>query len=210
VAALWAALAAAPALAQDGQPYSPLSVREKTALLGLAREPAAAALESRPAQDIRPSGSMARLNQSQRLVLSVLVDGQVIARAWELRSPGTLQATAASLGRRIVSGPDVGRPPTAEQWPRAKFGLAVIHQLQEVEDDKAAAQGYALVALVDFTFAVGLPSDMVGAGTGARAPAYRNFDLYSRACGASGLRPTAWLGERATIFAGPVEEFFEN
>ena len=201
-AALILALITAPGPAEAQTRYQPLSVKEKNFLLRMAREPVAAILEGRRPRDLRAPSSMRRLNQSQRLVMTIFLDGELLARAWELRTPGVLQATTVSLAHRIMQTPDVGRPPTYEEMPRIRIGLAVLHDLKEVATEKEALVGQALVALSGFSFAVGLPSDL--------PRGYTTFQLYSRACEISGLRSGEWLGDDATIYAGAVEEFFEN
>jgi hypothetical protein len=98
--------------------------------------------------------------------------------------------------------PDIGRPPTYEEMHRIQIGMAVLHDLQEVANEKEAFPGQAVLALMNFTFALGLPTDL--------PKGYTTFQLYSKACELSGLRSSAWLGDEAVIFAGAVEEFFEN
>lgn len=190
---------AAPAQAQLTTPYQPLTVKEKNFLLRMAREPIDALLKGRRPRDLRAPSSMRRLNQSQRLAMTLYLDGEFLARAWELRTPGVLQATAVSLAHRILETPNVGRPPTYEELPRVRISMAVIHDLKEIGSDKEAFQGLALLATIDMTFALGLPSDL--------PRSYKPFDLFSKACEMSGLRSTEWLSERANIYAGAVEEF---
>jgi hypothetical protein len=179
-----------------------LSVKESNFLLKMAREPVAAILADRRPRDIKAPASMRRLNQSQRLVMTIYLDGELLARAWELRTPGVLQATTVSLAHRILETPDIGRPPTYDEMRRITFGMAVLHDLKEVPSDKEARPGQAVLATIKFTFAVGLPSDL-GAG-------HTPFQLYSRACELSGLRSGAWLADGANLYAGNVEEFFER
>jgi hypothetical protein len=145
---------------------------------------------------------MPRLGQARRMVLSLYLDGQLLARAWELRSPGALSAAAPILAQKAMTSPDAGRPPTFEELPRVKVGIAVIHDLREVASDKEAKSGEAAIALIGFSFAVGLPSDLAAGG----AP----FQLYSKACEISGLRPGAWLADGAALFAGTAEELAES
>jgi AMMECR1 domain-containing protein len=194
---------AAPAAAQtQAAPYQPLSVKEKNFLIRMAREPMDALLKGRNPRDLTAPGSMRRLNQSQRLVMTLFLDGQLLARAWELRTPGVLQATTVSLAHRIMESPDVGRAPTYDEMSRIRVSMAVIHDLKDIANDKDAHAGQALVATIGMDFAVGLPSDL--------ERGYTPFQLFSKACELSGLRNTAWLGDRATLYSGEVEEFFEN
>jgi hypothetical protein len=196
-------ISAIPAAAQSqAAPYQPLSAKEKNFLLRMAREPMDALLKGRNPRDLTAPGSMRRLNQSQRLVMTLFLDGQFLARAWELRTPGVLQATTVSLAHRILESPDVGRAPTYDEMSRIRVGMAVIHDLKDIANDKEAQAGQALVATIGMDFAVGLPSDL---GRG-----YTPFQLFSKASELSGLRSTAWLGDRATLYSGEVEEFFEN
>lgn len=193
---------AAVAEAQSTAIYQPLSVKEKNFLLRMAREPVRAILNGSRPRDLRAPGSMTRLNQSQRLVMTIFLDGEFLARAWELRSPGVLQATTVSLSHRILEQPDVGRPPTYDEMPRITIALAVLHNLKEIASDKEAHQGQGLLATVGMDFAVGLPSDV--------GKPYTPFQLFSHACELSGLRSGAFLGDTANLYAGEVEEFSEN
>jgi hypothetical protein len=179
--------------------YQPLSVKEKNFLLRMAQEPVDALLKGRRPRDLRAPASMARLNQSQRLALTIYLDGQFLCRAWELRTPGVLQATMVSLSHRILEAPDAGRPPTYDEMSRISMSVAVLHDLKEVPTDKQITQGQAVLATVGMDFALGLPSDL--------GRPHTPFDLLSKACELSGLRSGAWLGDKANLFSSEVEEF---
>ncbi|MDR1658609.1 MAG: hypothetical protein LBT47_13895 [Deltaproteobacteria bacterium] len=192
---------AGPAAAQKNSQFKHLSGKEKKFLMSLAKEPLNALIKSTVPLERKAPASMTRLNQSQRLVVTVFVDGQLVARAWELRQPGPLQAAAVSLGARALVDPDVGRALTSDEWSRATISVAIIYNFADLTDDRQAQAGQALVVLNDFDFAVGLPSDLPAG--------YTTAQLLTAACQLSGLRPNAWLGQRVSLFAGDVEEIFE-
>jgi hypothetical protein len=187
------------AWAQNSPKVVPLSAKDVSLLLQIASEPVNAALENRAPRAPQEPSATSQLNKSYRMVVSVNLDNKLLARAWELREPGPLQATALSLGQRVISEPDIGRPLNPDEYDRAKFSLAIIFNLRIIDDEKQASAAEALIVLSGFNYAVGLPRDLRSGST--------TFELFSKACELSGLSPTAWLGNRATLYAGQVEEF---
>ena len=80
--------------------------------------------------------------------------------------------------------------------------MAILHGLREIQGEKEAGPGQGVIALIGFDFAVGLPSDLPSG--------YTPFQLFSKACELSGLRPGAWLGDRAVLYAAGADEFSER
>jgi hypothetical protein len=179
-----------------------LSARELNYLLLLAKEPLNALKEGREARPL-PAITAPALTQAVPLAVTLWLDGQILARAWEIRQPQPVGAGIFALSSKVLSEPDQGRAPTLEEWPRVKIGVAVLHQLDEAADDKAVGKGQAVVVLEGFTIGLGLPKDMPGK--------YENSELLSKACQMAGLRPNSWLlPEKLTIFAADVDELVEG
>ena len=185
---------------EPGQsPIRRLSARELNYLLKVAEEPLLALKESRPPRPLTDSASSGALNQTLPAVVTLWLDGQILARAWEIRQPQPLVAGVEALAAKVLDSPDQGRVPTIEEWPRVKVGLAVLHQLAEAADEKEVAKGQAVVVLEGFTIGLGLPKDMTCQ--------YESADLLSKACQMAGLRPNAWLlPDKLTIFSAAVDE----
>jgi AMMECR1 domain-containing protein len=195
--ALWAGAARAQSRTT---PEVRLTPKEKAFLLGLAREPLAALLEGRPSR--APAARPARLEETHLLVVSLSLDGRTAARAWEIRRPEPLWQGALTLGAKVLTTPDAGRPLGPEELARAKVSAAVLSGLTEIAGDAEVAAGQGVVVLSGYAFAVGLPGD-VPAGS-------RPFELLSEACRAAGLRPGAWLGERSTLFSALADQVAED
>ncbi|MDR1309611.1 MAG: hypothetical protein LBL95_06915 [Deltaproteobacteria bacterium] len=199
----WGLLAAtAPAWAQDA-PARRLSARELNYLLMVAREPLAALQEGRPVREPKQNRAFTALSQALPMVVTLRLDGEILARAWEIRQPLALIQGAMALAGKALESPDQGRPPTPEEWPGLKVAVAVLHSLSEAADDREVGPGQAVVVLEGFRIGVGLPRDL--------PQGYRNFDLLSKACEMAGLRPQAWLlPGRCSILASDVDEMVER
>jgi AMMECR1 domain-containing protein len=136
------------------------------------------------------------------MAVTLWLDGQILARAFEIRQPQPIVDGILALAQKVLAEPDEGRVPTMEEWPRVKVGVAVLHGLLEAQSDQEVGAGQAVVVLEGFTIGVGLPKDMPSR--------YQSSDLLSKACQMAGLRPNAWLlPEKVTIFAALVDEMVE-
>ncbi|MDR1487749.1 MAG: hypothetical protein LBT62_07160 [Deltaproteobacteria bacterium] len=190
------------AFAQTNKTASKLSAPELLYLQKVVREPLTALMQERGPRTPKNNPSMPHLSNPLARVVTALLDGQIVARAWELRTPEPLLQGAMTLGAKVLTNPDTGRILTAEELPRAKLGIAVLQALTEVKSDLEIRQGDAVIILNGFTFGVGLPSDL--------KPDYKISDLLTQACVASGLRPGVWrINDRTTIFSAIVDEALE-
>jgi hypothetical protein len=185
-------------LPAQARPVRHFSVRELKYLLEVAKEPLAALRESRAPRTPNAAPAFAALNQNLPLVVTLWLDGRILARTFVLRDPPPLMAGALAQGARILDSPDAGRVPAAEEWPRVRMAIAVIHPLTEAADDTEVGANQAVVVINGFNIAVGLPKDMPSG--------YKNFDLLSKTCELFGLRSGAWLSERGSILTAPVDE----
>jgi AMMECR1 domain-containing protein len=137
------------------------------------------------------------------MAVTLWLDGQILARAWEIRQPLQLVPGTLALASKALDSPDQGRVPTIEEWPRVKVGVAVLHRLAEAADDKAVKAGQAVLILEGFKIGLGLPKDLPGK--------YDSAELLSSACQLAGLRPNAWLiPEKLTIFSTDVDELIQE
>jgi hypothetical protein len=188
-----------PLLAQAPTQERRFSARELNYLLLLAREPLQAAVEGREIRAPRENTGFPALDQSHPLVVTLWLDGKILARAFEIREPPALSAGAMVLGARVLDTPDAGRPPTAEELPRVRAAVAVLRELEEVGGDGDIGPGRAAVVLNGFTIAVGLPKDMPAG--------YRSAELLAGTCELFGLRPSAWLSDKSSLISAQVSEF---
>jgi hypothetical protein len=190
-------------------PIRRLSGQELNYLMKVAREPLNALIEERPIREFKDSAAPGAINQSLPMAVTLWLNGQILARAWEIRQPQPLMAGTLSLANKVLNNPDQGRAPTIEEWRDLKVGIAVLHRLAEAIDDKEVKAGQAVVILDGFTIGLGLPKDMPGPKD--KPFKYENSDLLSKACEMAGLRPGAWLlPDKLTILAADVDELIEN
>jgi hypothetical protein len=196
----WAA--AWPAWAQDRPPQR-LSARELNYLLAVAKEPLAALREDRAVREPKENRAFTALNQALPMAVTIWLDGEILARAWEIRQPQALIQGAMALGGKVLENPDQGRPPSPEQWPRVKVAVAVLRDLAEAADDQQVGPGQAVVVLEGFSLGIALPQDL--------PPGHKAFDLLSKACEMAGLRPQAWLVPgKCSILAANADEMAEK
>jgi hypothetical protein len=200
-------IVAGKALAQDRPAQQPtskrLSAKEMTYLLVLAKEPLNAFKEGREVRPLDKPSYTPGINQTLPTVVTLWLDGQILARAWEIRQPQPLNEGVLTLAAKVLDSPNQGRVPTMEECLRVKVGVAVLHNLEEAYDDKAIGLEQAVVILEGFTMGIGLPKDM--------PPHYKNSEMLSKACQMAGLRPNIWLlPDKCTIFAADVDEVVEK
>jgi hypothetical protein len=168
-------------------------------LLALAKEPLAAAAAGRP---VRTPQINKNLEVALPLVVSLYLNGQLVARAWNLESPSPIGTAAMALAAKALVDPDLGRPLTPEELPLATVGVAAIRDLREIPDDRALGPNQAAVVLSGLTQSVGLPSDA--------PPPKKAEDLLNLTCELAGLRPGAWLSGQSVILAGQAAEALEK
>ncbi|MDR2302840.1 MAG: hypothetical protein LBF38_12500 [Deltaproteobacteria bacterium] len=186
----------------DRPPAVRLSAQELNFILKVAKEPLNALREGREIRPLEVTQFPRALNQSSPMAVTLWLDGQILARAFEIRQPQPIVDGILALAQKVLAEPDEGRVPTMEEWPRVKVGVAVLHGLLEAQSDQEVGAGQAVVVLEGFTIGVGLPKDMPSR--------YQSSDLLSKACQMAGLRPNAWLlPEKVTIFAALVDEMVE-
>ncbi|MDR2388103.1 MAG: hypothetical protein LBE80_11065 [Deltaproteobacteria bacterium] len=179
-----------------------LSAQELNFILKVAKEPLMALREGRAVRPLEVTSFPRALNQSAPLAVTLWLDHQILARAFEIRQPQPIVLGILALAQKVLEQPDQGRLPTMEEWPRLKVGVAVLHGLLEAESDQEVGSGQAVVVLEGFTIGLGLPKDMPGK--------YENSELLAKACQMAGLRPNSWLlPEKVTIFAALVDEMVE-
>ncbi|MDR2461030.1 MAG: hypothetical protein LBE38_09690 [Deltaproteobacteria bacterium] len=175
-----------------------LSGPEKLSLLAIAREPLSSAFESRAPRipDVGP-----RLRENRPVVVSLYLDGQLVARSWVLERPGPLVDELINLSTTILSEPMWGRVLTAEEHERVQFGVGVLSRFTEIPDEKAWQEGQAVVVMRGFKTGLALPGDLP-VGTSA-------FDLFSFASEMGGMRKGTWLLDDSSLFTSPADEVRE-
>jgi hypothetical protein len=181
--------------AQDSKFTGP----EKLELIAIAREPVAAAFEGRAPRSPLPNP---KYNRAYPLVVSLFLNGELVARSWEIQRPAPLIDSLPSLVSQVLTDPKYGRVITPEEEESVKFGVGVFSRFEQIQDDKGVKQGDGVVVLVGFKEGVALPSDVP---TGAAAA-----DLLSRASEIGNMRKGGWLLPNASIFRAYVDEVIEK
>ncbi|MDR2611282.1 MAG: hypothetical protein LBG06_00015 [Deltaproteobacteria bacterium] len=203
VAALTASLACAPELAAQG-PFPQtrggrLSGLEKQQLLAIAAEPLAAIREGREPRMPQVSGNLAA---SLPLAVSLYLDGELVARSWEIKRPGPLAASAMALAARALTGPSWGSPTAAADVPRLKAGILVLHGFIQIKDDTQLPDGHGAVVMNGFKEGVAGPMDA--------PPGAKPSEILSFASRMAGMRPGGWMIPESTLFASPADEAREE
>ncbi|MDR1314438.1 MAG: hypothetical protein LBQ12_12310 [Deltaproteobacteria bacterium] len=207
-AAVWAAAAVACALAlhsgglgaqAPAQPQQPRAGRltglEKQQLLSIAAEPVAALREGREPRVPQVTGTLAA---SLPLVVSLYLDGKLVARHWEIQRPGPLASSAMILSAQALAQPRWGKAPLPTDAPRLKCGILVMHGFVEIKDDSELPDGYGAVVMNGFKEGVAGPMDV---DPGAKPSAVLSF-----ASEIAGMRPGGWLVPESALFASPADE----
>ncbi|MDR0355652.1 MAG: hypothetical protein LBJ64_07935 [Deltaproteobacteria bacterium] len=189
-----------PASAQMLPSFNPLVMpaKDMNYLVIIAQEPLLALLEDREVRMPREDGLPRSLSLVRPMAVTLRLNGQILARAFEIRSPAPLSVAALALGAKVMTAPDVGRPPELEELPNVKVAVAVLDNLTEAASDADIGPDQAVVVLNGFTIAVGLPSDL--------PPQAGSFALLSNACELFGLRKTIWLSDKSSLMYAPVTE----
>jgi hypothetical protein len=172
---------------------------EKKQLLAIAREPLSAALEGRPV--LTPNVGQ-RLMVRKPVVVSLFLDGKLIARSWEIKEYGPLATQIMGLSSLFLSSPQFGRIPEPEELSRGKIHLAILGRFNQVPDDKAVGEGEGVVILNGFKEGVATPMDIPPGGS--------IQDMLRIASEIAGLRPNAWLLPETSILTSPADEALEE
>jgi hypothetical protein len=187
-----------PAAAQVAVPQprtARLSGLEKNQLLAIAAEPLAAIREGREPRLPEAAGA---LSAPLPLAVSLFLDGKLIARHWEIRSPGPLAASAMALTAQALTSPKWGAPPAAEDIPRVRCGILVMHGFVEIKDDSELPADHGAVVMNGFKEGVAGPMDVL--------PGARPAEILSFASEMAGMRPGGWLVPESVLFASPADE----
>ncbi|MDR1167161.1 MAG: hypothetical protein LBO66_15075 [Deltaproteobacteria bacterium] len=188
----------APLGAQEGS-LRRLTGPEKAQLLAIAREPLDASLEGRPIRDPTVGD---RLLAVHPLLVSLYLEGKLVARCFELQRPGPLAIQAMSLAARLLESPQYGAAPDPAVLPGAKIAVAILGRFKEIESDLDLREGEGVVVLSGFKEGVAVWGDLAP-GQGAK-------DLLSLASVVAGMRPGGWLTPSATLLSAPADEARER